>query len=48
MLTSPVCLSGPKTDVNIVCTFKVAGKHDLDIVSNIKYNIQIHLNLLRR
>ena len=33
--TSPICLSGPKTGVNKVCTFKIAGKRDSNIASNI-------------
>ena len=39
-LTSQVCLLGLKISVNIVCTFKIAGKHDLDIASNIKCKIK--------
>ena len=39
--TSPVYLLGPKTGVNIVCTFKIADKLDLSIVSNIICEIKI-------
>ena len=39
-LTSPACLSGPKTEI--------AGKQNLNIASNIKYKTELRLTLLHR